>query len=222
MPMSVREKGPKRALKGAWRAGVHRILVELPLLVWLVLVWGALWRNFSAANLIFGLVIALVLVRSFRLPAIRLSGRLHLIRGAVFLLWFAWHVVLGSCQVLWAALRRGRNVHNAIIRVPLRSRDDLILTATGHVTSLIPGSLVVEVDRRHSILFLHVLDVNSAEQAERFRSSVLASEAKLVRVMGSRQDLARIEEAEREDAGTGTVSDGPPEGYKESMERRPR
>jgi multicomponent Na+:H+ antiporter subunit E len=203
---TARRRGYRRALRGAWRAGVHRAVVELPLLVWLVLVWGALWRDWSAANLIFGLVIAVVLVRSFRLPPVRLSGRLHLGWGVLFLLWFAWQVVLGSFQVLWVALTQGRKVHNAVIRVPLRSRDDLILTAVGHVTSLIPGSLVVEVDRRNSVLFLHVLNVTSREQARAFRVGVLRTEAQLVRIMGSAEDIERVQ-ADDDHASQQSVAD---------------
>ena len=33
---------------------------ELPLLVWLVIVWAALWRDFSPGNLLFGALIAII------------------------------------------------------------------------------------------------------------------------------------------------------------------
>ena len=37
----------------------NSLLVELPLLVWLVVVWGALWGDFGFGNLLVGLVLAL-------------------------------------------------------------------------------------------------------------------------------------------------------------------
>lgn len=197
---SARRRGYRRAMRGYWRAEAHRLLVELPLLVWLLLVWGAIWQDWSPANLIFGLVVAVIVVRSFRLPPVRLSGRFHLGWGVLFLLWFAWQVVLGSFQVLWVAISQGRKVHNAVVRVPLRSRDDLLLTAVGHVTSLIPGSLVVEVDRRNSVLFLHVLNVKTPEQAEGFRASVLRTEARLVKIMGSAADQERVAAGDADDS----------------------
>lgn len=213
-----RVRSQRRPLKGAWRAGAHRVVVELPLLVWLTLVWGALWRDFTFANLLFGLIISVVLVRAFRLPAVRLSGRFHLGKGIAFLAWFAWHVFLGSFQVLWVAVTKGPKVTNAVVRVPLRTRDDLILTGVAHVTSLIPGSLVVEVDRRHSVLFLHVLDVNTEEEAEKFRRTVLHTEAMMTRVMGSKQDVERVNAAEAEDAKVATVQ----EAYDKLLERKPK
>jgi multicomponent Na+:H+ antiporter subunit E len=123
---------------------------------------------------------------------VRLSGRFHLGRALVFVAWFLWQVLLGSFQVLWVALSQGRRVHNAVVRVPLRSRDDFLLTVAGHVTSLIPGSLVVEVDRRHSVLYLHVINVSTREQADAFRTSVLRTEERLVRIMGSAEDQDRV------------------------------
>ena len=39
------------------------LLKEIPLLIWLVFLWGALWQDFSAGNLIFGAVIAFVVDR---------------------------------------------------------------------------------------------------------------------------------------------------------------
>lgn len=171
--------------------------IELPLLVWLVLVWGAMWENFSAANLIFGAVLALALVRAFRLPPVRLSGRFDLVRAASFAVWFVWEIVRGSLHVFLTAVRRGPRVRNAIIEVPLRTREDLIITAVGHVTSLIPGSLVVDVDRAHSTLYLHVLDVNTAQDAERFLADVLDTERRLIRFMGTREELERLRAEDR-------------------------
>ena len=57
---------------------------ELPLLGWMVVVWGALWQDFTIGNLVFGLLIALVLVKVFRLPPIILSGRFNIWRAVVF------------------------------------------------------------------------------------------------------------------------------------------
>ena len=104
-------------LRRNWR----RIWIELPLIVWLALVWGALWENFSAANLVFGAILSLLIIRTFRLPPVRLSGRFDVPRAISFFIWFLWQVVRGSFQVIWVALRQGPKVHNAVIEVPLRT-----------------------------------------------------------------------------------------------------
>jgi multicomponent Na+:H+ antiporter subunit E len=87
---------------------------------------------------------------------------------------------------------RGPNVTNAVVAVPLRSHQDLMMTATGHVISLIPGSLVVEVDRSTSTLYIHGLNVKNAEDVENLRREVRAIEAGLIRVMGTREELDAV------------------------------
>ena len=57
---------------------------ELPLLVWLVIVWAALWQNFSPGNLLFGALIAVLVARLFYLPPVELGGRFNLLRAIPF------------------------------------------------------------------------------------------------------------------------------------------
>ena len=105
---------------------------------------------------------------------------------------FVWQVAKASIHVFRVALVQGPRVHNAVLRVPLRQNNDLLMTAVGHTMALIPGSLVVEVDRGNGILYFHVLDIATPEQAEAFRRSVLDTEAAWIRIMGSREDLALL------------------------------
>ncbi|CEA09142.1 putative monovalent cation/H+ antiporter subunit E [Arthrobacter saudimassiliensis] len=165
------------------------IFKELPLLIWLVFVWGALWQDFSLSNLAFGLVIAAVVMRIFYLPPVQLSGRFNLLYALGFGLRFLYKLVLASIEVFWLAVRKGPRIRNAVVAVKLRTRSDLLTTATGHALSLIPGSLVVDVDRSTSTLYLHCLNVANEEQAEAIRRDVRSTEAWLIRTMGSREDL---------------------------------
>jgi len=175
---------------------------EVPLLIWLALVWAALWRDFSPGTLIFGVVVAFAVTRSFYLPPVELSGRFNIVYAVWFFLRFVWKVVVASVHVLWMAVREGPNIRNAVVAIPLRSRSDLLMTAVGHTLSLVPGSLVVEVDRSSSTLYLHALDVRNADDAERVRQDARASEALLIRMMGTREELDQLN-AERSRARRG-------------------
>ncbi|ACL41612.1 putative monovalent cation/H+ antiporter subunit E [Pseudarthrobacter chlorophenolicus A6] len=165
---------------------------ELPLLVWLVIVWGALWQDFSPGNLLFGALLAIAVARLFYLPPVELSGRFNVRHAIPFALMFLGRVVVASFQILYLAAVRGPKVHNAVVAVTLRSHQDLIVTATGHVISLIPGSLVVEVDRSTSTLYLHAINISSAEDVENLRNEVRAIEAGLIRIMGTNEELAIV------------------------------
>ncbi|HEY8753698.1 MAG TPA: Na+/H+ antiporter subunit E [Arthrobacter sp.] len=165
---------------------------ELPLLVWLVIVWGALWQDFSPGNLLFGGLLAVLVARMFYLPPVELSGRFNVLHAVPFALRFLGRVVAASVEVMYLAVLRGPRVISAVVAVPLRSHQDLMVTATGHVISLIPGSLVVEVDRSTSTLYLHALNVTSPEEVENLRTEVRSIEADLIRIMGTREELEAI------------------------------
>ena len=165
---------------------------ELPLLVWLVIVWGALWQDFSPGNLLFGALLSVAVARLFYLPPVELSGRFNILYAIPFALVFLAKVVAASAQLLYLAVARGPKVTNAVVAVPLRSRQDLLVTATGHVISLIPGSLVVEVDRSTSTLYLHALNISSAQEVENLKSEVRSIEAGLIRIMGTKEELEAV------------------------------
>lgn len=165
---------------------------ELPLLVWLVIVWGALWQDFSPGNLLFGALLAVAVARLFYLPPVELSGRFNILYAIPFALVFLAKVVAASAQLLYLAIARGPNVTNAVVAVPLRSRQDLMVTATGHVISLIPGSLVVEVDRSTSTLYLHALNISSPQEVEKLKNEVRSIEAGLIRIMGTQEELETV------------------------------
>jgi multicomponent Na+:H+ antiporter subunit E len=167
---------------------------ELPLLVWLVIVWCALWQDFSPGNMLFGALIAIIVARLFYLPPVELGGRFNLLRAVPFALVFLGKVVAASFQVLYLAVAKGPRVVSAVIAVPLRSHSDLLVTATGHVISLIPGSLVVEVDRSTSTLYIHGVNVRDAADAARLRKEVRDTEAGLIRIMGSKDELSALKQ----------------------------
>jgi multicomponent Na+:H+ antiporter subunit E len=167
---------------------------ELPLLVWLVIVWGALWQNFSPGNLLFGALIAVLVARMFYLPPVELGGRFSILHAVPFAVVFLGRVVAASFQLFWLAVARGPRISNAVVAVPLRSRSDLMVTATGHVISLIPGSLVVEVDRSTSTLYIHGINVGTEEAVRKLRKEVRDTEAGLIRIMGTKDELAALKQ----------------------------
>ena len=70
----------------------------------------------------------------------------------------------------------------------------LIMAHVGVTASLIPGSLIVDVDRDRRILFLHVIGVSSAEDVEKQHRAVQGWEARIVRAVGSRAQLRDIQQ----------------------------
>ncbi|MHA7276660.1 Na+/H+ antiporter subunit E [Arthrobacter sp. HLT1-21] len=167
-------------------------ITELPLIIWLVIVWGALWQDFSVGNLVFGGLIAYGVANLLYLPPVELSGRFNVLYAVPFTGRFIYKLVVASFEVFWLSVTRGPRLVNAVVAVRLRSQSDLLVTATGHALSLIPGSLIVEVDRSTSTLYLHCLNVATPEDAAKIRADVRATEAWLIRMMGTRDDLVLL------------------------------
>ncbi|MFT4230172.1 MAG: Na+/H+ antiporter subunit E [Microbacterium sp.] len=172
------------------RAG--RLWRQLPFFVWLVALWMLLWGQFTVLALVTGIAVAVIVTRVFRLPAVELSGRVNVWWGLVFVVEFLVALVHGSLAVALQVLDVRRQPGAAVIAVPLRSDDDLIMTHVAVTASLIPGSLILEADRDRRILYLHVIGVRSAADLAAQKRSVLHWEERIVRAVGSRAQLDRL------------------------------
>lgn len=176
---------------------------QLPFFVWLIALWMLLWGQFTVLAALTGLIVAVFVTRIFRLPPVELSGRVNLWYGLVFIVTFFGALVRGSLLVAWQTLDLRRYPGTAIVAVQLRTDDDLILAHVGVTASLIPGSLIVDIDRDRRILYLHVLGVSSDADVEKQRRAVQLWEARIVRAVGSRAQLRAIRADEAERAGAG-------------------
>ncbi|MDN5893330.1 MAG: Na+/H+ antiporter subunit E [Nocardioides sp.] len=165
----------------------HRTL-QLPVLVWLTLVWLMLWRDFSLGNALFGFAVAVGVCLFFPLPPLRM----HLRVRPIPLLWlgvrFLWDVVVSSVLVARATLGPTKNLRNAVVEVNLKTPSDFVLTVVAEMICLIPGSLAVEARRSTHTVFFHAFDVRDEEGVEVFRQRVLAQERRVVRAFGSQTD----------------------------------
>jgi multicomponent Na+:H+ antiporter subunit E len=180
-----------------------RLANQLWLYAGLVLLWMLLWGQFTWLNLLTGAIFSAIVSAGFYLPAVQLSGRLNLARAVVFLARLVFDIVRASVDVALLALKPRYTASNAILAIHLRTRSDLIATWTAVATSIVPGSLVIDIDRVESTLYLHVLNMGSLADTERFRRSVLATERRIVLAIGSREDAKRLrrvsgEELDRE------------------------
>jgi len=167
----------------------RRVAVQWPTLVWLTIVWVLLWGEVSVGNVLAGLIIGLLVSLAMPLPPVDAGGRLHPVACAHLIGRFAVDVMVASFQVGVLAFRP-RPPMSAVIGVRLRSSSDLYLTLTAELCSLVPGSIVVEAHRLTGTLYLHVLDVNDAEEIERARQRVLDQEERVLRAFASDAQLA--------------------------------
>jgi multicomponent Na+:H+ antiporter subunit E len=170
-----------------------RLRHQLPLLAWLVVVWILLWGTWSWANLLSGVTVGLVVTLLLPLPPVVGGIRVRPLPLLVFVGHFLVDLVLSGAEVAWRALGPGGVRQGAIVRVQLRADSDLLLTIVAETISLVPGSLVLDLDREARLISVHLLHADDLEDVARQKADVLATEARIVRAFGTADDAAALE-----------------------------
>ncbi|MFI5928983.1 Na+/H+ antiporter subunit E [Micromonospora sp. NPDC051543] len=160
---------------------------------WLVLVWNLLWGEINLANVIAGLLVGGAVLLFFPLPAVTFGGRLRPGALLAFAGRFVVELVTASLHIARIAVQPGYRPRGAIIAVPLRVRTDLNLALTAEAVSLVPGTLILKVDREPGVLYLHVLDTHGPADLALARDRTLEVERRIIRAVGSADELRRVE-----------------------------
>ncbi len=194
-------------------SGFHRrrraVVAQWPAVPALALLWMLLWGGFTWANLLGGLAIGTVVVLAMPMPSIDFHGTVRPWRLVLLLARFHWDLVRASVQVATLAFDLGHTPRGAIIGVQLRSTNDLSMTLVAELSSLVPGSLVVEAHRLTGTLYLHVLDVDHAGGLDRVRADTRALEARVLRTIATTTDLEAVGLREPRSAAAGPATGGP-------------
>ena len=134
---------------------MRRHVLRIWTLCWLVLVWILLWGTLSAANILSGLAVALLITVLLPLPLVPVEGRVHPLSLLRLLVVVAYELVLSSLQVAWLAIRPGPPPRSAVLRARLAIKSDLVLALAVNIITLIPGSMVLEIDQERRLIYVH-------------------------------------------------------------------
>jgi multicomponent Na+:H+ antiporter subunit E len=160
---------------------MRRILLRAWVLCWLILVWILLWGTVSAANILSGLAIALIITLLLPLPAVPIEGRVHPLSLLRLVLLIAWYLVVSSVQLAWLAIKPGPPPLSAVLRAHLAIKSDLVLALAVNIINLTPGTIVLEIDQVRRMIYVHVIDVGSERSVNRFYRQVAQVERLLIR-----------------------------------------
>ena len=164
------------------------------LLLWLTAVWVGLWGSVTAANVLGGAAVAVVLVGALPLDDSRGSGVLRPAAALRYVAVFARDLVRSTVQVAVLVVHPRRRLRQAVVAVPVPGASDALLTLLANTISLTPGTLTVEADRAASTLYVHVIDVGSGPDAvQRLLADVLATARLAVLAFGSPSARAGLE-----------------------------
>ncbi|MGW0039109.1 Na+/H+ antiporter subunit E [Gordonia sp. NPDC003376] len=146
--------------------------VRLWTIGWLTFVWVLLWGTLSWANVIAGVVLAVAILILLPLPRVPVEGRIHPLSLLVLVGRLVVDFFISSAQVAWVAVRPGRPPLGAVMRVRVAIKSDMVLTLAVDYLNLVPGTMVLEIDHRRRMLYVHVFDVRSDKKVRQFYRQV--------------------------------------------------
>jgi multicomponent Na+:H+ antiporter subunit E len=170
---------------------------QLPLLVALVALWVFLWDHVDALTIVTGVLLAVAVTRVLYLPPVLLSGRFNPWRALLLGLRMMFDVVWASLQVAVFAVNPRSQPMNAIMAVQLHTRSDFVTTLTAEAITVVPGTVVVDIDRERGLLYLHALGTNTDADIDRVRRVVLGTEGRIVLAIGTAEQAASVREERR-------------------------
>jgi multicomponent Na+:H+ antiporter subunit E len=160
---------------------------------WLVIVFLALFESVTPAAVVGGAVVAGALMVLF--PPRRSSGGpvtrvrpLALLRAIGR---FAVRLVQANAQVAWAVLAPSRaGLRRGIVAVPVAPASDTVLTLLAISISLTPGTSIVDNREDPLVLYVHVLQLASADAV---RADVLRMQRGLAEALGPSSTIEDID-----------------------------
>ncbi|MCK7643335.1 Na+/H+ antiporter subunit E [Corynebacterium sp. CCM 8835] len=163
-------------------AGIRRRFRPQSVL-WLTFMWALLWGEFSAANLVAGLGVALAVTLLLPLPSIPGSGSGVRFRALLRLCGrFTVDLVASSVKVATIALRPAPVPPGAIVVVPMRVQEDLVFSFAVTLINLQPGGTVTDLDIADRKLTMHLIDGSSTKAIDREIARIGELERRLIHI----------------------------------------
>ncbi|MCW2840367.1 MAG: hypothetical protein JWR55_1850 [Aeromicrobium sp.] len=164
-------------------------LVRLPAVATLTILWMLLWGGITPLLVVGGVLVSVLVMTVFPFPPVGWKGRLRPWPTVTLVTIFVVDLLVASVQVAWIAIRPAAPPRSAVIRVDMVTRSELLLTLTVELVSLVPGSLLIELDSEHGHAWLHLLDGSTPAKIEQARARALAQERRVIAALGSDAEL---------------------------------
>jgi multicomponent Na+:H+ antiporter subunit E len=125
--------------------------------LWLVLVWVALWGSLTWANVLGGLAVSALVIWMVPLRPASTRVGAHPLAAIRLTFYFLWQLIRASAIVAWEVVTPWDRTAPAVIAVPLDTNSPGILTTVANMVSMTPGTLTLDVDPGTRTLYVHVL-----------------------------------------------------------------
>jgi len=134
-----------------------------------VLTYAAMIGGFQPWDLALATVVAAATIYGFRGHLLRgdSPSALVLLRRLVFLvpliLDILWEIARGTRQVMVFSLRLRPMEHPGIVAIPFGERTRFGATMSGFITTISPGTFVVDIDWKARVMLVHSIDASDPD-----------------------------------------------------------
>lgn len=160
-----------------------RYRIRPAFVVWIIAMWCLLMGEITWANVIAGGLIGLGVVILLPLPAMPIAGlKIHWPRLIGFIFIWLFDLLTASVKVAWLALRPADPPKTAIIRMPMRVSNELVLYIATAAYNLQPGGSVSDIDIANRMWTIHLLDVDDKDDLDREVQNIIDLERRMIRI----------------------------------------
>ncbi len=166
-------------------------------LVWVTVLWVALWHDISAANVASGLAVGALVLAAARLPPLldrddQHRSRLSVLHTLHFIGFVVVKLVEANLFLAWEIVTPKNRINVGVVAVPLRTESTTAAMVVATVITLTPGSITIESLGSPPGLYVNVMHLHDLDQVRR---DLLYIEELSVRAFGSavaRGQLAEV------------------------------
>lgn len=164
----------------------------------LTVVWVLLNGNAWPLTVVTGLLLALLVMWVFPLPAIQWQGRPRPLGLLMLVGRLLFDLALASFRLAVAAFSPKPRIRSGMVRIPLGSQGDLYQVGTASILTIVPGSVVVDARRKTRTLYLHVFDMEPGE-ADAVVEDARRAEMRILRAFASNAEIREAAQAHHEE-----------------------
>jgi multicomponent Na+:H+ antiporter subunit E len=164
-------------------------------IVAVTVIWTLAWGSLSAANVLSGVAVALLLL--WIIPddtsGLRRRSPVRPLAIARFVGYVLVQVVQSNVVLSREVLARHSRINTGVVAVPLPDCSDGLITLIANTIALTPGTMPIQVDRNPTVLYVHVLQLSDIEEA---RGEIRHLADLAYRAFGSDRAIAELPDPE--------------------------
>lgn len=176
-----------RAKVGKWTPGRPSIGMTL----WLLLIWVAVFASISPKIILSGVLVAAVVQLLFPMPKQKDLWHFRPIWAFYLLLHFMFDLARAGLQVARVVVT-DRTHDDGIVRCDLRTGNQVYITIVAAMTSMIPGTIVVEASQQDKAIWLHCLDLEAQGGVQGIRDATWNQEKRVLLAFAPNKVLRKV------------------------------